>query len=84
VDKERLQDNIAMVLEESGQATLADIADAFPLSQGLAEIVAYFQLASDSPWASINPENSQQLSWTLPDGSIREATVEQIIFVRPS
>ncbi|NMR32043.1 DUF3375 domain-containing protein [Crystallibacter degradans] len=84
VDKERLQDNIAMVLEESGQATLADVADAFPLSQGLAEIVAYFQLASDSPWASINPETSQQLSWTLPDGSIREATVEQIIFVRPT
>ena len=66
------------------QATLADITDAFPLSQGLAELVAYFQLATESNWATINPDKSQTLSWTLPDGSLREATVDQIIFVRPS
>ncbi|EMY35369.1 hypothetical protein D477_004686 [Arthrobacter crystallopoietes BAB-32] len=84
VDKARLQDNIDAVLDGADQATLADITDAFPLSQGLAEIVTYFQLASDSPWASISPDVTQQLVWTLPDGSIREATVEQIIFARPS
>jgi flagellar motility protein MotE (MotC chaperone) len=84
VDTERLKSNIDDVLAGAEQATLGEVAAAHPLSQGLAEIVAYYQLATESDWASINPVESQQLSWQLPDGSIREATVEQIIFVRPA
>ena len=84
VDTERLRSNIDDVLADAEQATLGDVAAAHPLSQGLAEIVAYYQLATESDWASINPDETQQLSWQLPDGSIREATVEQIIFVRPA
>lgn len=84
VDSERLRENIDAVLTDAAQATLADVIDTFPLTQGLAEIVTYFQLATDSPWATINPETTQQLSWAMPDGSLREATIEQIIFVRPS
>lgn len=84
VDKERLKANIDAVLAEAEQATLAEVTAAYPLSQGLAEIVTYYQLATESDWASINPEATQQVSWQLPDGSIREATVEQIIFGRPA
>ncbi|WP_354233781.1 DUF3375 domain-containing protein [Arthrobacter sp. UYEF3] len=83
VDKLRLQGNIDAVLAEAEQATLAEVTAVYPLSQGLAEVVAYYQLATESDWASINPDQSQQLSWQLPDGSIREATLEQIIFGRP-
>lgn len=84
VDKERLKANIDAVLAEAEQATLAEVTAAYPLSQGLAEIVTYYQLATESDWASINPEATQQVSWQLPDGSLREATVEQIIFGRPA
>lgn len=84
VDRERLKSNIERVLEEETQATLADITAAHPLSQGLAEIVAYYQLAAESDWASINPETTQRLHWTLEDGSVREAVIDQIIFVRPA
>ncbi|MFF2345147.1 DUF3375 domain-containing protein [Pseudarthrobacter sp. NPDC058119] len=84
VDKERLQANIDAVLAEASQATLAEITGNFPLTQGLAELVAYHQLASESDWATINPEQSQRLSWQLPDGTAREATIEQIIFGRPA
>jgi hypothetical protein len=84
VDKERLKANIDAVLAEAEQATLAEVTAAYPLSQGLAEIVAYYQVATESDWASISPEASQQIAWQLPDGSIREATIEQIIFGRPA
>jgi hypothetical protein len=84
VDKERLRANIDAILAEAEQTTLADVTAAYPLSQGLAEVVAYYQLATESDWATINPEQSQRLSWQLPDGSIREATIEQIIFGRPA
>lgn len=84
VDKERLRANVDAVLAEAEQATLAEITEAYPLSQGLAEVVAYYQLATESDWATINPEQSQHLSWQLPDGTLREATIEQIIFGRPA
>lgn len=84
VDKERLKANVDAVLAEADQTTLAEITAAYPVSQGLAEIVAYYQLATESDWASINPDTLQQVSWQLPDGSIREATLEQIIFGRPA
>lgn len=47
-------------------------------------MIAYYQLATDSPWASVTADSTEQLAWTLPDGSIREATIDRIIFVRPS
>ena len=84
VDPHRLEGNIDAVLADAPQATLADITDAFPLSQGLAELVTYFQLATESSWATISADRTQTLAWTLPEGSLREATVDQIIFVRPS
>ena len=84
VDTQRLKSSIDAVLADAEQATLAEITDAHPLQQGLAEIVAYYQLATESDWASINPEATQHLSWQLPDGSIREATIDQIIFGRPA
>ncbi|MFI2565432.1 DUF3375 domain-containing protein [Paenarthrobacter sp. NPDC018779] len=83
VDKERLKGNIDEVLENTDQATLADITIAHPLSQGLAELVAYYQLASESDWASINPEATQRITWNAADGSTREANIDHIIFVRP-
>jgi cell division protein ZapA (FtsZ GTPase activity inhibitor) len=84
VDKERLQGNIEAVLAEADQATLAEVTAAHPLTQGLAEVVAYYQLATESDWATIDPGKSQRLAWALPDGSIREAIIEQIIFGRPA
>ncbi|TYC98833.1 DUF3375 domain-containing protein [Arthrobacter echini] len=84
VDTERLSSRIEALLDDADQVTLAEITTAFPLSQGLAEIVAYYQLATESPWASVTADSTEQLAWTLPDGSIREATIDRIIFVRPS
>lgn len=84
VDSARLRSNIDSVLEDADQATLADVTDAHPLTQGLAELVAYYQVAAESDWATINPDITPNLSWETPDGAIREATIEQIIFVRPA
>lgn len=83
VDRERLKSNIDDVLEHADQATLADITAAHPLTQGLAELVQYYQLAVESDWATIDAETTQNLQWQLPNGTLKEATIDQIIFVRP-
>lgn len=84
VDRERLRACIDAFLETADQATLADIVEAHPIEQGLAEIVGYFQLAAESPWAVVDGEQQQHLTWTLPDGQIKEALVERLVFVRPA
>ena len=84
VDRERLRGHIDAVLETADQATLADIVDCYPIEQGLAEVVGYFQLAAESPWAMVDDEQQQHLSWTLPDGQMKEALVERVVFVRPA
>ncbi|MGA8787748.1 MAG: DUF3375 domain-containing protein [Paenarthrobacter sp.] len=84
VDRERLKWNIDDVLERKDQATLEEVTDAHPLTQGLAELVQYYQLAVESDWAIIDPETTQNLQWQLPDGTLKEATMDQIIFVRPA
>ncbi|WP_369046811.1 DUF3375 domain-containing protein [Sinomonas sp. P10A9] len=84
VDRVRLRGQIDAVLETAGQASLADIVDAYPIEQGLAEIVGYFQLAAESTWASVDSDQQQHLIWSLPGGERREALVERVIFVRPA
>jgi flagellar motility protein MotE (MotC chaperone) len=84
VDRQRLRGHIDALLETAEQASLADIVEAHPIEQGLAEVVGYFQLAAESPWAMVDGEQQQHLTWTLPDGQIKEALVERVIFVRPA
>lgn len=84
VDRERLRGHIDAMLEIADQATLADIVDSHPIEQGLAEVVGYFQLAAESPWAVIDADHHQHLMWTLPDGQMKEALVERVVFVRPA
>ena len=55
VDKERLKANIDAVLAEAEQTTLAEVTAAYPVSQGLAEIVAYYELATESDWGEHQP-----------------------------
>lgn len=83
VDRAQLQSNIDQVLEQFPQASLGAVLEAHPLHKGLAELVAYFQIAAESRWADIDESRTQKLQWTTSTGAQREATVEHVIFVRP-
>jgi len=49
VDKKKLLSNIEVVLQEKSPATLPDVLVRFPLTHGLAEVLAYFSLLHQSP-----------------------------------
>ena len=48
IDEERLRQRVAAMLETRNQVTLAEVAAHYPITQGLAEVIGYVQLAAHS------------------------------------
>ncbi|MBV6486903.1 MAG: hypothetical protein GHHEDOFH_00840 [Pseudorhodoplanes sp.] len=84
VDKDILAGRIRQALQTRSQISLAEIVHRHPLEQGLAELVAYFSLASDDNAAVIDDAQRQALTWTDSAGRARQATLPLVIFCRPA
>jgi hypothetical protein len=84
VDKERLSSRIRQALQTRSQVSLADLVDAHPLEQGLAEMVAYLSLAAADGASIIDDGRHQTLTWTDGDGTVRQGTLPMVIFCRPA
>lgn len=82
VDREALRARVVRLLGEAPQVTLAEVAEAYPLEHGLAELVGYLALASDDEKAAITPEREQAIAWTDTSGRRRVATVPLVVFTR--
>jgi hypothetical protein len=82
VDKDVLRARLRRALQSRRQATLADIVEAHPLEQGLAELVAWLSLATGESPAVVDETVSRSVSWTDAQGVVRTATVPEVIFLR--
>ena len=67
VDKARLEAHIRHALQNRSQVTLKELCQARPLEQGVAELIAYLQLAGKLN-AHVDEETEEWISWTRPDG----------------
>ena len=88
VDKAALARHVRQSLQQRTQVTLAELLAARPLQQGLAELIAYFSLASEAPGAAtglraaIDDAVEEQVSWVAPDGRRKSARLPRVIFSR--
>ena len=82
VDRLALEAGIRRALQERDQISLADLLELEPLEQGLAELVTYFAIATDTVGALIDERQTQTVSWTPPEGPRRQARVPLLIFSR--
>jgi molybdopterin-guanine dinucleotide biosynthesis protein A len=86
VDKSRLSSQIRQALQARTQVTLRELINEQPLQRGLAELVAYLQLASESFKAMVDETAVEQITWATKanDGSIvrKQARLPRVIFVR--
>ena len=86
VDKSRLESNIRRALQTRPQITLRELCEREPLEQGLAELVAYLQLAGETFEAAVDEGAEDRVFWqgTSADGApvLRQAAVPRVIFVR--
>ena len=86
VDKAQLERNVRILLQENAQVTLRELCDKNPLRQGLAELVAYLQLAGGTFQAVVDEEVSDVVFWqaTSQDGKqyTKQARLPRVVFVR--
>lgn len=86
VDRAKLTEHVRHALRTQGQVTLREIVEKHPLEQGLAELVAYLELGSESLEAVVDENNADLVSWhaTASDGTRvrKRARMPRVIFVR--
>jgi len=81
VDTAALEENINSGLLHSSQVTLAEVLSEHPPERGLAEVVAYMNIASRRE-GSIFGEETDELSWHGASGKYVTARAPRIIFTR--
>lgn len=83
VDKEALSKHIRKSLQERRQITLAELVELRPLQHGLAELIAYLDLATHSFDCAFDENNVEAVVWTnSEEGRQQQATLPRVIFTR--
>jgi hypothetical protein len=86
VDKAALAGHIRQSLQTIAQISLVELLQTRPLEQGLGELVAYLQLASETPSAVVDEATLESVDWPALDGAgnpvMRRAQLPRVIFVR--
>ena len=86
MDKARLTRHIRQALQEQAQVTLGELVGKHALQEGLAELVAYLQLGSDTFTTVVDETTTDPISWeaVTADGIrvTRSARLARMIFSR--
>ena len=86
IDKAKLVRHIRHALQGRSQVTLRELCEMQPLQHGLAELVAYLQLAGDTFKAVVDEAAAETIAWRRagPDGHeyAKQAHLPRVIFVR--
>jgi len=82
VDIAALKENIDRELLRSTQVTLSEVLAAHPPERGLAEIVAYMNIASKREGSIFDDEVFDELNWRGTSGNYLTAHAPRIIFTR--
>ena len=82
IDKAALAGHVRKSLQTRLQISLGELLAARPLQQGLGELVAYLQLASDTPHSVVDEVTLETVEWSIETGATRRASLPRVIFVR--
>ncbi|HEY9785190.1 MAG TPA: DUF3375 family protein, partial [Candidatus Obscuribacterales bacterium] len=82
VDKQVLSRHIRQSLQERPHIALQQLIALRPLEKGLAELLAYMELATKSFKATIDESEKDVVTWTTEEGTTREASMPRVIFSR--
>jgi flagellar motility protein MotE (MotC chaperone) len=82
VDRAELGRNMRQELQGRSQVSLAEVVARHPLRHGLAELVAYLQIAGEWSKTAVDEESQEQVSWRTESGVVRRATLPRILLLR--
>jgi hypothetical protein len=85
IDRARLAHHIRHALQDRSQITLREVCELQPLQHGLAELVAYLQLADGTFKSMVDEETTDVIVWRTCDldghEQARQAHLPRVIFV---
>jgi hypothetical protein len=86
VDKAALSRHVRQALQHTGQVTLAELCRQRPLEHGLAEVVAYLEIADRSPGTRIDESVEDRIGWQGEgrggQAQWKQVSLPRVIFVR--
>jgi len=82
IDKAALEQHVRQALQQRAQITLAELLAQYPLRQGLAELVAYLQLAAEHGAAVLEEAREDTVTWLSSAGTPKRARLPRVIFSR--
>ncbi len=82
VDEKELQAHINKALRTRSQISLAELVECYPIDKGLAEVVAYLNLASKDARAMIADEEIETLALAIENDRFRQINLPRVIWVR--
>ena len=82
IDKAALAQHVRQSLQQRSQVSLRELLEARPLQQGLAELVAYLQLAGESAATVIDDSVEESVTWLSSQGATKRARLPRVIFSR--
>lgn len=82
IDKAALAQHVRQTLQQRPQVTLRELLEAQPLSQGLAELVVYLQMAGEQASTVIDEAIEDSVTWQADDGRWKRASLPRVIFSR--
>ncbi|MCF6291102.1 MAG: DUF3375 domain-containing protein [Desulfobacterales bacterium] len=82
VDEKELAANIRAALQDRDQISLAGLVRDFPVRKGVAEVVAYLDLAEKDDRAIVDSDRTEAIVIATETGETKQLQVPRIIFVR--
>ncbi len=84
VDSAELSQRVRRALQSRSQITLADLLAEYPLQQGLAELIAYLQLASERGDGKVllDDDANDRITWQAIDGNWKRAVMPRVVFIK--
>lgn len=82
IDWAQLQENIQQAFQDRDQISLVEVISLHPLRYGLAELVAYMQLADKRPDTFVLDDVLEKVSWQTDADIVRQATIPRIVLMR--
>ncbi len=82
IDDAALRENIERLLMGRAEVTLAELVTSYPIEQGMAEVIAYLQIAAQNPHHRIDRDARDTVTIRTRGGNEKQITVPRIIFRR--
>jgi len=83
IDDSILRENIDRLLMSRHQVTLAELVTNYPIEQGMAEVIAYLQIAAQTPQHRIDRDARDTVVIHTRDGEEKRIIVPRIVYLRP-